>query len=297
MPTHVEDLAAHHRLISNLFTWPRSAEEWAAYRLSDEQVAAYHDKGYVGGVRVLNDAQVEVLRSELARLLDPAHPGHDLFYEFHSNELTDPDKVLFHALGHWRIEPGFHDLLWNPAIVMPASQLLGGAVRFWHDQLFCKPARHGGTIPWHQDYSYWTRTQPQAHLTCWIALDDSTIANGCVHYVPGSHRWRLLPTPEGRVAAPMEQIKTVLTEQELAAFDPVPVEVKKGEGIFHHGLVLHGSYANETDIPRRAAVVNFFRDGTLSASDEPLLAGVPPIPAGQPMGGRFFPLVFDPARV
>ena len=52
----------------------------------------------------------------------------------------DPDKVLFHALGAWRIKPGFHDLIWNPAVTMAASQLLGGSVRFWHDQLFCKPA-------------------------------------------------------------------------------------------------------------------------------------------------------------
>src|SRR5256885_674880 len=81
--------------------------------------------------------------------------------------------VLFHALGAWRITPGFHDLLWNPAFTVPASQLLGGAVRFWHDQLFCKPAHHGGVVAWHQDYSYWTRTQPLAHLTCWIGLDDS----------------------------------------------------------------------------------------------------------------------------
>jgi hypothetical protein len=75
---------------------------------------------------------------------------------------------LFHALGAWRIAPGFHDLLWNPAFVMPAAQLLDGPVRFWHDQLFCKPAQHGGVVAWHQDYSYWTRTQPMAHLSCWI---------------------------------------------------------------------------------------------------------------------------------
>ena len=60
---------------------------------------------------------------------------------------------------------------------MVASQLLGDrGVRFWHDQLFCKPARHGGIVAWHQDYSYWTRTQPLAHLTCWIGLDEATSA-------------------------------------------------------------------------------------------------------------------------
>src|SRR5207302_1562997 len=67
--------------------------------------------------------------------------------------------------------------------------------RLRHDQLFCKPARHGGVVAWHQDYSYWTRTTPLAHLTCWIGLDDSTRENGCLNYVPGSHKWPDLPKP------------------------------------------------------------------------------------------------------
>ena len=108
--------------------------------------------------------------------MSPGGEGHELFYEYHSNESLDPAKVLFHALGAWRIKPGFHDILWHPAFVVAASQLLGGAVRFWHDQLFCKPAHHGGVVAWHQDYSYWTRTQPLAHLTCWIGLDDASLS-------------------------------------------------------------------------------------------------------------------------
>jgi ectoine hydroxylase-related dioxygenase (phytanoyl-CoA dioxygenase family) len=78
--------------------------------------------------------------------------------------------------------------------------------------LFCKPAREGGVVAWHQDYSYWTRTQPMAHLTCWIGLDQSTLENGCLQYVPESHRWPLLPVTG--LAGDMDEIRTVLTAQQ-----------------------------------------------------------------------------------
>ena len=282
------DLSQHHEPVSDLFAVPPAAA-WDQYRLTDEQVASYHRDGYLTGIKMLSEDQVEALRLELDSLMDPGHPGHNLFYEFHSNESPDPTRILFHALGAWRITPGFHDLLWNPAFTMAARCLLGGAVRFWHDQLFCKPARSGGVVAWHQDYSYWTRTVPMAHLSCWIGLDDSTRENGCVHYVPGSHRWNLLPMTG--LAGDMNAIRTVLTEEQRSQFKPVAIELKKGECSFHHPLMVHGSFENSTGRPRRGAVINVFRDGVKSASDDPLLAGVPAIPAGEKIGGRFFPLL------
>ncbi len=278
----VRDLSEVHRPLGAL-------EPWSGVELTAAQVAFFEENGYLAGVRILSDAQITTLRAECERLMDQAHPGHKLFYEFHSNESGSRGTVLFHALGAWRIEPGFHDVLWHPAFVGPARQLLRAPVRFWHDQLFHKPARHGGVVAWHQDYSYWTRTQPMAHLTCWIALDDSTLDNGCLWYVPGSHRWPLLPVTG--LAGDMDEIRTVLTGEQRAAFRPVAVELNRGECSFHHPLMVHGSYENRSDRPRRAAVINVFRDGVRSASDAPLLEGVPAIPAGEAMGGRFFPLL------
>jgi ectoine hydroxylase-related dioxygenase (phytanoyl-CoA dioxygenase family) len=223
-----------------------------------------------------------------------SHPANHLFHEYHSNESKDPNAVLFHALGAWRTGPAFHDVLWSPAFLVPASQLLGGPVRFWHDQLFCKPAHHGGVVAWHQDYSYWTRTEPMSHLTCWIALDDSDRDNGCLYYVPGSHRWKLLPVTG--LTGDMDEIMTVLTPEQKQSFLPVPIELKRGQCTFHHPLMVHGSYENRSERPRRATLINAFRDGVRSASDDPLLQGVPSIPSGGKMEGQFFPLLFDPHR-
>jgi ectoine hydroxylase-related dioxygenase (phytanoyl-CoA dioxygenase family) len=203
------------------------------------------------------------------------------------------------------VRPAFHDLIWHPAITVPARQILGGPVRLLHDQLFCKPARHGGIVAWHQDYSYWTYSQPMAHATFWIALDDATLDNGCLHYVPGSHRWDLLPITG--LTEDMTSILTVLTAEQRAAFKPVPVELPAGSCAIHHPLMVHGSYANSSDRPRRATVVNVMRDGARAAVDEPEVGGVPawlvgstkdvpfyPIaarPSGPPLAGRYFPLL------
>jgi ectoine hydroxylase-related dioxygenase (phytanoyl-CoA dioxygenase family) len=288
----IADLSNYHTPVTELFRAPASQEEWKQYELTDEQVEFYQEKGYLAGVPLLDAKQVEWLREELSGLVKPDEERRGLWYEFHSNESSDPSRVLFHALGAWRIAPGFHDALWNPRFTVAASQLLNGAVRFWHDQLFCKPARHGGVVAWHQDYSYWTRTTPLAHLTCWIGLDDSTRENGCVHYVPGSHLWADLPVTG--LAGDMEAIQSVLTDEQKAQFKPVAIELKAGESSFHHPRMIHGSFANNSEHARRATVINVFRNGVRSNSDAPPLEGVPAIPKGEPMGGRFFPLLYDP---
>ena len=131
-----------------------------------------------------------------------------------------------------------------------------------------------------------------AHLSCWIGLDDSTRENGCVHYVPGSHRWPLLPITG--LADDMDAIQSVLTDEQKLQFKPVAIELKCGEASFHHPLMVHGSFENKTDRPRRATVINVFRDGVKSDSEEPLLAGVPVIAKGEQIQGQFFPLLFEP---
>lgn len=292
----VKDLSTYHELVSDLFKWPSSENEWNDLRLTDEQVRFFQENGYLAGVKLLEQAQVETLRNELAQLGDSAHPGHELFYEYHSNESTDPATILFHALGAWRITPGFHDVLWNPRFLVAASQLLGNTpVRFWHDQLFYKPARKGGVVAWHQDYSYWTRTKPIAHITCWCSLDDATKENGCLQYIAGSQRWGLLPKPV--IAGELQGIRDHLSAEQQKQFDhPHYAEVKAGYAIFHHPLILHGSGENKSDKPRRAFVINAFADGVRSDSDEAMLEGVPVVPKGEKMQGQFFPLLYTPAN-
>lgn len=325
----IEDLSHHSTPLGNLFgQLPRQgAAWWKAQELTQEQVRSYQENGYLSGVYALSAEQVEVLRRECDGFTDPAnpHPGMHLFHEFHFNETNDPNAVLMHALGHWRVSPNFHDLPFLPNITVPTSQLLlespttdpitpaglapagtdadeaaqrGKVVRFWHDQLFVKPGGQGGPVAWHQDYSYWTRTGPMNHMTVHIALDDQTVDNGTLHFIPGSHKWhrdgRPLPITSLHFDD-MDSILEILTPEERAAFKPVPSLLRAGQVSFHHPLTVHGSFGNKSDGPRRAAVVNYFADGTATRVDEELLEGVPASPAGTPLSGRFFPIVHDPA--
>ena len=284
------DLSRNHHLLGDLFT--SSSDAPSGFDMTEAQIQQFHEQGYLAGVRLLNERQLKQLRSELDTFFVPDHAGSDLWHEYHANESTEPNQILFHALGAWRLREGFHDLLWNQAFTRPARQLLGGPVRFWHDQLFCKPSKQGGVVAWHQDYSYWTRTQPMQHLTCWLGLDDATTENGCLQYIPGSHLWDLLPITG--LAGDMDAIREVLSEDQWEQLQsPVSIELKAGECAFHHPLMVHGSTENRSAKPRRATVLNVVRDGVRSYSNEPLLKGVPPIPEGDLLDGQFFPLLCE----
>src|SRR5690606_19516184 len=147
-----------------------------------------------------------------------------------------------------------------------------------------------GVVAWLQDYSYWTRAVAMQHLTCWTGLEDVTEDNGCLHDIRKSNKSRLLDEPA--LAVEMNGLKQFLTEEQKAAFKPIPIELKKGYATFHHPLMVHGSYENRSEKSRRAFVLNVFADGTISNTNDELLKGVPPIPKGRKMEGKFFPILF-----
>lgn len=290
------DLSNYSSPISNLFEQPQNAAEWEQYVLSKENVGFFKENGYLSGIKILNDKQVDALNEELVRLQRGDKEDRKLFYHYESNESEDPNKVLFHAIGAWRVTQGFHDLIWSSAYRMAAYQLLGQPIRLFHDQLFCKPAKHGGVVSWHQDFSYWTFTKPMQHLTCWIGLDDANIDNGCLYYIPGSHKWGLLPVTG--LAGDMDAVKQILDEDQQVQFGKkVANELKRGYASFHHPLMMHGSYANHSDRSRRAVVINAMRHNTVgnTAGYNRLdaLSGFPDMPQDKLLNSRFFPILLD----
>lgn len=290
------DLADYGHPIARLFEQPKTAQDWEQYMLTEEQVAAFEKDGFIKGIKILSEEQVDMLNEELLVLQSLDEEKKKLFYHYESNESEDPEKILFHAIGAWRITPGFHDLLWSPAYRMAAYQLLGQSFRIFHDQLFCKPAKHGGVVAWHQDFSYWTFTKPMHHLTCWIGLDDASVKNGCLYFVPGSHKWGLLPITG--LTGGMDAVREILTEEQLKGFEKrLPNELPKGYASFHHPLMMHGSYENYSDHPRRAVVINAMSSSTMGNTKDysrlDALKSFPAMPHDKILEGNYFPLLFD----
>ena len=262
------------------------------FEVTDEQVRFYEANGYLAPLRLLDDRQLQDMRHRLETMIRDDYSR--------AGELVSPPRVkarekprMIYFQGAWRVDDLFRDLVFSPRLTTAVCQLLGTeSVRFFHDQIFYKPARHGGTVAWHQDYSYWTRTTPAGHITCFMCLDDATLENGCLHVIPGSHKWNLLPKIDliGGGAETMESIKSVLSPAQLEQFKPTPIFLKAGECSFHHCLTLHGSYPNQSDRPRRSVVLNYMKPDTRSASDQPIMPGAPAIARGAMVEGELFPI-------
>jgi ectoine hydroxylase-related dioxygenase (phytanoyl-CoA dioxygenase family) len=293
MTSHKPDYLHRQGPYGENFPRVRSVQDLDGHRLTAAQVSAFRTSGFIHNIPILTSTQVGALRDAIEAIVGRQTGREDELTAFSQADPADPASRMTYMQGAWTITEAVHDLIYHPAITVKAAQLLGTSrVRFWHDQIFYKPPRHGGNVAWHQDYSYWQRSRPARHLTCWIGLDDSTVENGCLHTIPGSHTWPLLdPTT---LLGNMDDLTKQLTPEQVAGFKPFACEQPCGTCSFHHDHLVHGSYANTSERPRRAIVLNFMADGVLShAPDGRLMPGADPVPLGNPIAGRHFPLVID----
>ena len=269
-----------------------SRADLARWDLSERDVETFHERGFLTRLPLLTHDQVIELRERLERIGEHIDELRPRLYEIEAAWAERPDEVVLHFLGGWLVDGWLRALVFHPGVTVPLARLLGtDRLRFWHDQVFWKPAHHRGVVPWHQDYSYWTRTSPAAHITMFVALDAMGPENGGLHYVPGSHRWPTLPAVA--FGGDMDQLAAHLDEAQRAAFAPVPVELAAGEAAIHHSHTVHGSFGNTSDGPRRALVLNYMGPETRTTAAGPLLAGTPAFAADARVQGRHFPLALD----
>ena len=163
-----------------------------------------------------------------------------------------------------RFDLVFHDLAIDAKLLDIVRGLVGPRVKLFRDQMLLKPPG-GQAKPPHQDQSYF-RVQPVDSLvTAWVALDDATISNGCMRYVPGSHLYGIFPIDTD----PERPVHHVPDTGALEFGAAVSCPVSAGSVIFHHGCTLHASAVNTTKTWRRAVIFHY--TGADSVSDHEYL--------------------------
>jgi ectoine hydroxylase-related dioxygenase (phytanoyl-CoA dioxygenase family) len=176
-------------------------------------------------------------------------------------EKTRYEQSFVQCQNLWEDAPEVRPLTFHPLVGATAAGLLGvKAVRLWHDQALYKEAGGRETDP-HQDHPYWPIVETDA-VTAWIPFDGSTLENGAMGYLPGSHLLGLREFVNIFTPKPGPGDDPLRCRPELAGIEPVWVEVPPGAVAFHHGLTFHLARPNTTGTVRRVHTVIYFADGS-----------------------------------
>lgn len=233
--------------------------------ISDDQIAFFHRNGYLAIEAITTPEELTVLRAAYDRIF-AARAGREEGNQF---DLAGTDEegreaALPQILNPSKYAPELKDTLLRANARAIATQLLGPETKDMGEHAILKPASHGAATPWHQDEAYWGSNLDYCSLSVWVPLQEATLKNGCMQFIPGSHLWEVQPhhtinhDPRIHGLEIDEQ-----PDQSTAAICPLPA----GGATFHLSRTLHFTAPNLSDQPRRAYIVGF---------------GLPPKPRREP---------------
>jgi hypothetical protein len=215
-------------------------------KLSAEEVARYHRDGQIEPVWRLPNELLSRMRASLEQLVAVRRD-------------VRPDFI---ALPHvpWDGEGGtdiareFFDYVTYPPLLDVVEQLIGRDIVMWASSVFCKPARRGLEVPWHQDGQYWP-IRPSATVTVWIALDDVTLDNGCMRVIPGSH---LMGDFSHQVSDREDLVlNNVLNDPRIELDTAHNVVLEAGQLSLHDVGIVHGSQPNTSGARRAGFAIRY----------------------------------------
>jgi hypothetical protein len=227
-------------------------------QLHPNEIQHFHREGWVIPRFTLPAAQVEGMRQALDELI-ALNPG------------VRPEKLVSaHVQGGGasgknsegvRGVSQFLDLARDPQIVELVSGVIGDDILLWGCHVFCKPAGEGFETPWHQDGHYWP-IRPLATCTVWVALEPSTVANGCLRVIPRSHQGKQLfdHLHEDRQDLTLNQRLAPDTFDESTAVD---LELQPGQMSLHDVYMIHGAAANRSAQRRTGVALRYMPSTSL----------------------------------
>lgn len=237
------------------------------YLVSAAEHERFERDGYVHLAGVLSDAEVDAVEAVYDRFLrgEIAVDGKDF------NDMTtgehggDPSTYsIVNVMLPRRYLPEWQGNLFERRAASIAEQLCGAGMVIDFDQLLAKrPGCDDAVFGWHQDQAYWIDTDDRRTATCWLAVEDSTLDNGCMQFLTGSHREPV--RPHHPLHGDRSSSHTLVTD--LRPGDVLtPMPIRRGDITVHNEGVLHGSGGNTTDASwRKAYIVAFRSDSTVAA--------------------------------
>lgn len=168
------------------------------------------------------------------------------------------NRVFLQRVNLWKINDTIRKYFQSPDLGKLLCKLAGvDGIRVWHDQTLQKRAWDNPTS-WHIDDPNWSFYSPDA-ISIWIALDDATIQNGCMYYLPGTHKLTDYEK-KGHFGPNMGALFDEYPE--FKEIEPVAAEMKAGSAGFHNGLTAHAAGPNMTPYPRRAMTCIYMPEGS-----------------------------------
>ena len=233
--------------------------------LTPEQILSYRDHGYIGVENVFSAAEVADLRRVTDEFVDKSRAVtvNDAVFDLEPSHTPEnprlrrlKDPIKQHAV--------YRAAIVNPKLLAIVSQLIGHDLTTNGNKLNLKLADVGSPVEWHQDWAFYPHTNDDL-LAVGVAMDDSTLENGCLMVIPDSHRGPLLDHHQDGVFI------GAVTDPNFKPDKAVPITLKAGGISIHHARTLHGSAPNRSSRTRRLLLFQY-----CAADAWPLLPGDKP---------------------
>jgi phytanoyl-CoA hydroxylase len=253
--------------------------------LTKQQIAQYHDDGYV----IVTDGFTPDLVQRMRRVTDQlveqsrAVKESDAVFDLAPSHSAERPRVR-RIKDPIMVDPVFMEALTHPPLIAALKSLLGPNLRVRNTKLNLKEAHVGDPVEWHQDWAFYPHTNEDV-LAVGVMLDDCEIENGPLLVLPGSHKGPVLSHhTEGYFCG---AIDPTLCDVDFSK--AVPCTGKAGSFSIHHARTVHGSAENTSNRPRRLLLYEVTAadawpliDGpgqgrTLEAFNERIIAGEPTI--------------------
>lgn len=226
-------------------------------QLTEAQVACYHKQGYLAIDQITTPEEVAYLQKAYDRIFKQ-RVGHDVGDEFDlvGGENSDGPPKLPQIVEPRNYAPEFRNTLYEANAIAIAGQLLGPDMVQRGSHAIFKPAHYGSPTPWHQDAAYWNPLKPYlSALSIWMPLQDATCENGCMQFIPKSHKLELLP--HHPIGHDPQVIGLEVDDGHADFSNAVACPIPAGGATFHGGHMLHYAGPNHSDVPRRAYILMF----------------------------------------